>query len=44
MGVNLKVLILGLFFFFNHKDDMKLVMSNGTWSFDNATIVTNVNM
>lgn len=42
MGINIKTLIPGLFIFqFYHKDDMNWMISNGPWSLDNATLVTN---
>ncbi|XP_074328295.1 uncharacterized protein At4g02000-like [Apium graveolens] len=42
LGINIKVLTPGLFLFqFYHKDDMKWMMNNGPWSFDNAILVTN---
>lgn len=41
MGIHIKVLTPGLFLFqFYHKEDMKWMMNNGPWSFDNATLVT----
>lgn len=43
IGVNIKSLSAGLFWFqFYHKDDMKWILSNRLWSFDNAMLVINV--
>lgn len=43
MGINIKMLTPGLFLFqFYHKDDMKWMMNNGPWSFDNAMLITSV--
>lgn len=43
MGININVLKPGIFLFqFYHKNDMKWMMSNRPWSFDNAMLVTNV--
>ncbi|XP_074342938.1 uncharacterized protein LOC141680674 [Apium graveolens] len=42
MGITIKSLTHGLFLFqFYHKNDMDWMVKNGSWSFDNATLVTN---
>lgn len=42
MGINIKTLLPGLFVLqFYHKEDLKWMISNSPWSFDNALLVTN---
>lgn len=42
MGVNIRGLKPHIFLFqFYHKDDMKWVLNNGPWTFDNACLVLN---
>lgn len=41
MVINIKVLKSGIYLFqFYHNDDMKWMMTNGPWSFNNAMLVT----
>lgn len=40
MGINIKELELGIFFFqFYHKEDFQWVINGGPWSFDNVMLI-----